>query len=282
MNSKTKRTTYEIHKLIDRLSFLNLLIIWISITILFGLIYFFLSGPTAYLETTSTNQPITTLFESVYFSFITSTTTGFGDIIPKGFFRLISILEVIFDLLMIAIVTSKLISMKQNVILEELYEITFSEKINRIRSSLLYSRQNLSVLIHKIEDGVIKKREIKNLYLNFISFQETLEEINVSLQKKKSNEFVKNIDDVNAGIIANSIIYSLHRIEEAITHLSLNNLSWQTDKNIHYLEKIILLIREFFEVLQKTKILPKDVYDNLNEEKKLIIKKIKDLESKIK
>jgi len=273
--------TKKILQLIDRLSFLKLLVVWVFITVFFGFIYFFFSGNSSFLLNTQTGSHISSLSEGVYFSFITSTTTGFGDLTPVGFFRIIAIFEVILGLLMISIVTSKLISMKQNIIIEELYELTFSERINRIRSSLLYSRQNINALIHNIEDNNFKKREIKSLYLSFISLEETLEEIMFIFTKDSSNEFVKSIDDVHTGIIANSVLFSLHRIEEAVKIMKLRNITWQTDKNIHHLEKIILLIRDIFSEINKKKILSKDVFENLNNEKKNIISRIKELEPQI-
>lgn len=281
--SRTKKATYELHRIIDSLSFPKIFFIWIIITILFGCVYLFFAGSVSYLQITQTGEAVNSFPQAIYFSFITATTTGFGDITPIGIFKVISIVEVILGLLMIAVVTSKLISIKQNVIIDELYELTFSERINRIRSSLLYSRQNLNALIHKIEDGIIKKREIKGLFHNFISFQETIEEIILVLQKRSGKgEFIKSIDDVHAGIIASSILYSLHRVEEAVIIMKLNYIEWQTDKNIHYLEKIILHVEEVFDEIEKIKVLPKDVFDNLSEEKKILIDKIKEEEPLIK
>ena len=282
MKKKAKKATYELQKTIDKLSFPKIFILWILITILFGCIYFFLSGPVSYLQLTQSELAVRSLPQSIYFSFITATTTGFGDITPVGGFRIIATIEVILGLLMLAIVTSKLISIKQNVIIDELYELTFSERINRIRSSLLYSRQNLNALIHKIEDDIIKKREIKTIYLNFISFQETLEEIILLLQKRSSGDFIKNIDDVHAGIIANSILHSLHRVEEIVLSMNTNEIVWQTEKNIHYLEKIIILTEEVFFEVEKRKIIPVDVFENLDTEKKSLISRIKESEIKIK
>ncbi len=278
---KEENITKRLLHLIDKLSFLKLLFVWIIITVFFGLIYFFFANNAHYLLNTQTNSHITSLTEGIYFSFITSTTTGFGDLTPVGFFRIIAIFEVILGLLMISIVTSKLISMKQNIIIEELYELTFSERINRIRSSLLYSRQNINAFIHKIEDDNFRKREIKSLYLSFISLEETLEEIMFIFTKNTTDNFVKSIDDVHTGIIANSVLFSLHRIEEVVKIMKLKDVSWQTDRNIHHLEKIIILIEDIFSEIRKKKILSNDVFDNLKTEKRNIINHIKELEPKI-
>lgn len=276
------KPTYELQKIIDSLSFPKIFLIWILITIIFGCAYFFLSGPSTYLQVTQTGVAVNSFPQSVYFSFITATTTGFGDITPLGFFRVISIIEVVLGLLMIAVVTSKLVSLKQNVIIDELYELTFSERINRIRSSLLYSRQNINTIMHKVEDGLIRRREIESLYLSFISFQETLEEITLVFQKRSVKEFIQDIDAVHAGILANSILHSLQRIQELITSLNNQYLSWQTKKNIEYVGKIISLVNEVFSEISKRKVIPIDIFNNLLDEKDILVQSIEQLEEKLK
>ncbi len=86
---------------------------------------------------------INNLPDSIYFSFVTATTTGFGDFLPQGWFKLIVIAEVICGLLLLALVTSKLVSIKQDILLKEIYDMSFYERINRLRSGLLLFRQNL-------------------------------------------------------------------------------------------------------------------------------------------
>jgi len=79
----------------------------------------------------------------------------------NGFFKLISIFEVVFGLLLLAFVTSKLVSIKQDVILNEIYDISFNERLSMVRSSLLLFRQSLSRMMEKIEEiGKAKEAEL--------------------------------------------------------------------------------------------------------------------------
>src|SRR3989338_6930496 len=122
---------------IDKLKFIHILILWVFIIMSFGMAYYFLANVNSFLYYNLDQSPITRVIDAVYFSFVAATTTGFGDIIPMGVFKIVSIIEVIFGLLLLALVTSKLVSIKQDMILDEIYESSLNEKINRLRSSLL-------------------------------------------------------------------------------------------------------------------------------------------------
>ena len=143
---------------IDKLTFYHILFIWIVITALFGLAYYFLTDNNSYLLHVSEGKAVDNVMDAIYFSFIGSTTTGYGDIIPHGAFKFIYPFEVILALMLVAIVASKLVSVKQGIILSEIYDLSFYEKINELRSSLLLFRQNLSRVITNIENGSITKR----------------------------------------------------------------------------------------------------------------------------
>ncbi len=111
---------------IDKVSFLHILLIWILVVIGFGFIYYFFQSSTSFLFGIEQQRAVSEIKDAIYFSVVAATTTGFGDIVPFGKFKIVVIFEIICDLLLIAIVTSKLISIKQDTILNELYESSFN------------------------------------------------------------------------------------------------------------------------------------------------------------
>ncbi|MBN1386052.1 two pore domain potassium channel family protein [Candidatus Woesearchaeota archaeon] len=200
---------------IDKLTFTRILLLWIIIIILFGIAFYYLHDDSSYLFYTPDRSIPGTIFDSIYFSFVTATTTGFGDMIPFGWLKLVAIAEVICGLLLLALVTSKLVSIKQDIILDEIYVLSLNEKTNRLRSSMLLFRQNLDRLLSKVEEGVARKREISNLYLTLSSFEDTLNEI-PPLFSKSDNHFIKNIDALNAELLAAGVISSFEKLNEAL------------------------------------------------------------------
>jgi len=263
----------------DSLTFLKILIIWAAIIFIFGGIYYYFSSQGSFLLDNSLGGRITNLLDAIYFSFITATTTGFGDIVPIGMFKFIATLEVIFGLLLLALVTSKLVSIKQDEILEEVYEISFNEKINRVRSSLLVFRQNISRLRTRIEEGTIRKREIHDIYIQLSSLEDILRELITFISRQKESHFKKSLGHVNAELILNSVLMSFKKIVNLLDDFDEAGVKWRREITIKFIERCISLDDELFSMLKNLAILTLDEISNFErdreEVKKILLKKIK-------
>lgn len=109
LNTFVKKRKLEVF--IDKVSFKQLFIAWFIIVLAMGFIYYYSADSQNYLAYQQSSE-VVDLVDSLYFSFITATSTGYGDIIPMGLNKLLSIIQVIFSLALFAIATSKLISIK--------------------------------------------------------------------------------------------------------------------------------------------------------------------------
>jgi hypothetical protein len=271
----------QITSILDRLSFFHILVLWAGILIFFGLIYYFGQVPGSSLIYSVSRQKVTGIFDSIYFSFITATSTGFGDIIPLGYFKLLSIFEVIFGLVLLAIVTSKLVSIKQDVIMNEIYDISFNEKINRIRSSLLLFRQNLSRVINNIENNTFRHREISDLYNYISTFEDSLNEISRILIRNDGNSFTKVLDPMSSGLLFHSINQSFEKLFELIALMDNNKIEWKRKITLTLIERCIATDNELFETLHKSKSIPEKDFTDLSLHNKKILEPFKScLESK--
>ncbi|MBI2139878.1 two pore domain potassium channel family protein [Candidatus Woesearchaeota archaeon] len=230
-------TEKGINRWFSRLTFFNIFLVWTTIIAIFGVVYFYAANEHAHLIYSANKAPVDNLMDNVYFSFITATSTGFGDIIPVGFFKAVAIAEVIFGLLLLAFVTSKLISIKQDIILSEIYEISFNEKINRLRSSLMVFRQNINRLIARTEEGNIHKREAQDIYLYLSTLEDTLTEIDSITESREGSMFKKVIDPINLEILLNSITQSWERLEEFIALADQKSLEWRREVTLLLLHK---------------------------------------------
>ena len=274
---KKRTTRFDQNRLFvifDRLTFLDILIIWSSIVVLFGLIYFFLADTSSYLFSTITKAPVEGLLDPIYFSFITSTSTGFGDIVPMGSFKIISIVEVIFGLLLLAFVTFKLLSIKQDVLLNDIYELSFHDRVNTMRSSMLAFRQNMNRMTHKIEEDYISRREITELYNALSPFENILKDL-LHLMKKRDNNFSKRIDALNTEILFNSVLQSFRRISGLVNAMDKHELDWRTDMTLNLINYCIQLNKKLFLRIKYSRILSKKMFMNLNSEKNNIIGQLK-------
>ena len=255
---------------LENLQFKQIMLVWVLTVIFFGMVYYYLPTDNSYLFYTIKDAKVD-IFDAVYFSFITATTTGYGDIIPMGIFKVISIMEVVFGFGLLSLIISKLISIKQNVILTEIYEISFHERINEIRSSLLLFRQNMTRLIYRIEEKKIKKKELKEISSYIIPLEISINEISLIIGRKEKSEYTKNVDPLNAEIIFASVIHSIEKITELIAALNDVFPDWKKEIDLAHLEKCIELNEVLFLKGPNSKVLPKKTMLVLKEEKDRII-----------
>ncbi len=75
-------------------------------------------------------------FTALYFSFVTATSVGFGDVVPVGAARAVAIAEAVVGLLMFGAVVSKLVSRRQEEVVHEIHRIAFEDRLDRVQTDL--------------------------------------------------------------------------------------------------------------------------------------------------
>jgi len=71
-----------------------------------------------------------------YFSFVTATSVGFGDVVPMGLSRVLAVLEAMAGLVIFGSLISKFVSRRQDRIIAEIHQTTFEEGLARVRTNL--------------------------------------------------------------------------------------------------------------------------------------------------
>ena len=132
----------------------NLLLIWVGIAIGFGVIFFLIQGS---LINSRTGEVVTNLGEAVYFSFISISTIGYGDIYPLGFARFLTAFEGLLGWILFGIIVYRVVSVKQDFILKEIHNLSNDQYLNRIRNSLFISNTNIVRFIKDVNSKKISK-----------------------------------------------------------------------------------------------------------------------------
>jgi hypothetical protein len=113
--------------------------IWLGLVAGCGALYWMigLTGATALV---SNRQPLAGggygLVEAVYFSAVTATSVGYGDIVPTGAARGLAIAEGIAGLILFGCVVSKFVSRRQEQLIGEIHHIAFEDRLGRVRTNL--------------------------------------------------------------------------------------------------------------------------------------------------
>ena len=261
----------------DKLSFTNIFLVWSLVVVMFGFAYYFLPTNIGYLFQPLENKTQLNIYDNIYFSFITATTTGFGDIIPFKGFRILALIEVTCGLLLLAFVTSKLVSIKQNMILNEIYEISLGERINRIRSSLLLFRQNIARIMQNVEEGTIRKREINDIYVHISSFEDSLHQISTLFVRNKKNNFTQGVDPIHTELLLISVAQSLDRLLELLDTLESHKIEWRREITIKLIKDSIKRYQVIAEQIGTKSSLSEIVVKNLKSQKEFTVQSINKL-----
>ena len=83
------------------------------------------------------------LVAAMYFSAVTATSVGYGDIVPSGVARLLAVAESMAGLILFGCVVSKFVSRRQEQLIDNIHHIAFEERLGRVRTNLLLVRAEL-------------------------------------------------------------------------------------------------------------------------------------------
>lgn len=125
--------------LVDRLSTFQLFMLWIGTITLSGFGYWAIALFRDHVLVEAgvpIHANLNGLASALYFSFVTATSVGYGDVLPLGIARVIAITEAVAGLLIFGAVVAKFVSHRQDELVREIHKITFDERLDRVQSNL--------------------------------------------------------------------------------------------------------------------------------------------------
>ncbi len=118
----------------------SLIILWVFVALFFGVLYYLLPGQ---LINSRTGEAVTNVWDAVYFSFVTISTIGYGDLLAIGFIRVLTAIEGLFGWVLFGLIVYRIVSVKQDVILKEIHNLSNEQYLSRVRNSLFVSNTNI-------------------------------------------------------------------------------------------------------------------------------------------
>lgn len=157
--------TSTLARLLDALgerSVPSLIRLWFWMILGFGGIYW-LAGVFMGHGIRAAGEPISSdfsgLLTSVYFSFVTALSIGYGDVVPVGAFRALAIAEGAAGLLIFGVVISKLVSRHQEELTAEIHRIAFEDRLGRVRTNLHLVHSELQSIAAMCADPQVRPTE---------------------------------------------------------------------------------------------------------------------------
>ena len=125
--------------LFERRSTADLVALWFGTIVACAFVYWVLSAVSMgglREGGTTIESGIHGLLTALYFSFVTATSVGFGDVVPLGPVRALAIVEAVVGLLIFGAVVSKLVSRRQEQVVTEIHRIAFEDRLERVQTDL--------------------------------------------------------------------------------------------------------------------------------------------------
>ena len=125
--------------LVQQRSTLQLFMIWIGTILLSGTCFWLgaLIGKHGLIEGgVPLGADLNGFVSALYFSFVTATSIGYGDIVPIGVGRVVAVIEAVTALLIFGAVVAKFVSHRQEELVSEIHRVTFEERLDRVQTNL--------------------------------------------------------------------------------------------------------------------------------------------------
>jgi Ion channel len=161
--SRSRQWGTALLDLIERLSPAQIFSIWLGMVVGCGGLYW-LTGFSHRPELVDNGHPITGTFDgllsALYFSFVTTTSVGYGDVLPHGPARILSIFEAVTGLLIFGALVAKFVSRRQDELVRDIYAVTFETKLDRVQTNLHLVLSELQSLATLCDEGVTQPERV--------------------------------------------------------------------------------------------------------------------------
>lgn len=236
-----------LEKLIS-LSYSQLFCIWAELAILFAFGYFMFStigdiqhhGPKAIVEI---ENIWSRFWNSLYYSIITATSTGYGDIVPRGFSKALASMQSISALFIFAVFVTKLVSHRQELALREVHKLTFEDVFHNIREGLFIIRKDFDGLINQVEQHKnLDDEDWDTLIIAYKQGQSLIAEIPDFYD---DNNHLYTLDSRREQLLHEAAHRTLHRINQMLDVFSKNGVNWIShDTSMKELRELLLVVNK--------------------------------------
>lgn len=240
-----RRNRSLLHRTLHRItamSYETLACGWIAIVLLFGIVYLILSTVPGQGIAPLPDGPLwRRIADALYFSIVTATTVGYGDITPLGISKILTGMEAVFAYGTFAVVITKLLSYRQELTLEEMSRLAFESKFVNTREGLYIVRKDLDAILRELEaQGTLTPHAWDNLTVACMTMQSFIERI-PEFYQAETHTFI--LDARRERLLSEAIHRTLHRLNHlllALDHAKLAaNLPRETRKELEELLHLI-------------------------------------------
>jgi hypothetical protein len=203
--------------------------LWGGLVLFFATMYFSLGQwlPAHAPAPLGTETLLQRLGDSIYFSVITSTTVGYGDIVPQGFSKALAGLQSVIAFFVFGLCISKLVSNKQEIAIRQVHKLTFEDVFRNTREGLYIIRKDFDHIMLQAE--TLKRIDAdywENLAIAYKQAQSLIAEI-PDFYRSDGNLYT--IDERREQLLQEAVHRTLHRINQLLDAFAKSGIDWMAD-----------------------------------------------------
>lgn len=230
------------------LTYSQLFCIWAELAILFAFGYFMFAtigdirhhGPA---ELVAIDNVWSRFFNSLYFSVITATSTGYGDITPRGLTKAVAGMQSISGLFVFAVFVTKLVSHRQELALREVHKLTFEDVFHNIREGLFIIRKDFDGLIDRAnQHKKLNEEDWDTLIIAYKQGQSLIAEI-PDFYDNSNHLYI--LDARREQLLHEAAHRTLHRINQMLDVFSKHGVNWIShESSMQELRELLLVVNK--------------------------------------
>ncbi|MBM3228242.1 two pore domain potassium channel family protein [Candidatus Peribacteria bacterium] len=218
-------------------------ILWGGLVVLFACAYFALGQwlPSHAPYPIGTESILQSLGDSIYFSVITATTVGYGDILPQGLSKLLAAIQAIVAFFVFGLCISKLVSSKQEVAIRQMHKLTFEDVFRNTREGLYIVRKDID---HVLAQAEAHRRVDEEHWENLAVALKQAESLIVEIPEfYASGSELYVIDERREELLQEAVHRTLHRINQMLDRFAALGIDWQ-GRGIAELGPLLTIVAE--------------------------------------
>ncbi len=211
-------------------SYRQLLLVWLGMVMIFAFAYFLLSfrGSSNGIIALEGMPALQKFGNALYFSTITSTTVGYGDLVPHGVAKLVAALQSLSGLFVSGIFVAKLVSYRQEITLDRVYRLTFEDVFYNTREGLFIIRKDFDRIIQHVAGGQdIAEHDWENIAIACRHAQTLLEGIPDFYSQ---NPHLYTIDAKREYLLLDAVCRTLARLQHLLETFDRHALDWRSHR----------------------------------------------------
>lgn len=232
---------------LSKLKFPALIVILTILT--FSFLYFYLCSVPE--NGIGPNQSNIEYLDCLYFSVVTISSLGYGDLQPLGFSRVVAGVEVLLGLIFIGVFVSKVVSIKQE---ETLKYVNISNITKRVTEANRLAFSARDGLIDLRDRANINARSIKSEYFLFRKMNPFYEpylaitSMKSYVQHLENSEYLKDVDG-RLEVTVHAVLDVSSAVRKLTATLSKKKIKWNTKLTRFYLYNINQCSIDLYECL---------------------------------